>query len=284
MSVHLRLRLILGVLLGALLVVAFASALQFRNLALALADVGPDQPELAGQLADHANTAALVLALIGVLMLIIGINISRSLRQNVLDRLTTIDLAAKEIIEGEHARRLMFSGNDELARIARTLDAVLDQSDRSDAETRGRNREVRALLVALLHRWPTSAAITGLDGEIIVSTLSTDAEQILHSLTPRVRAAAKVLLSRGFLTASELETQIVTPDYLARVQALALGEQRIVGWLTVFDRVSNWPSKPAEPEPTQLEPTQLEPTQPESTLSVESDASDLAQPAGQVSQ
>jgi hypothetical protein len=265
MSVDLRLRIIVGVLISGLLVIAFASALQFRNLALALADVGPDQPELAAQLADNANTAALGLALTGVLMLVVGVGISRMLRQTVLDRLTTMDMAASEIIGGERARRLMFAGEDELARIARTLDAVLDHSDRRDAESRGHNREVRALLVALLHRWPKSAAITGLDGEIIVSTLSIDAEQILRSLTPRVRAAAKILLSRGFLTASELETQISGPGYLARVQALALGEQRIVGWLAVFDQVSSEPVTPEVAKP-------------------ELEASDLAQPAGEVSQ
>jgi hypothetical protein len=65
------------------------------------------------------------------------------------------------------------------------------------------------------------------------------------------------------------------------VQALALGEQRIVGWLTVFDRVSNRPPKPAEPESAELEPAEPEPAEPEPALS---DASDLAQPAGQVSQ
>jgi hypothetical protein len=253
MSMDLRLRIAVGVLIGGLLVIAFASALQFRNLALALEGAGPDQAELAAQLADYANTAALGLALTGVLMLVVGVAIARMIRQNVLDRLATLDMAASEIMQGERARRVSLAGEDELARIARALDAMLDHSDRRDAESRGHNREVRALLVALLHRWPKSAAITGIDGEIIVSTLSTDTEQILRSLTPRVRAAAKILLSRGFLTASELETEISGPGYLARVQALALGEQRIVGWLAVFDQVS--PPPPAsEPEPVSAEP------------------------------
>lgn len=247
MSMDLRLRIVLGVLLGGILVIAFASALQFRNLALALAGLGPEQPELPGQLVDYANTAALGLGLTGVLMLVMGVGIARMLRHNVLDRLATIDAATVEIQQGERARRVNLAGDDELARIGRVLDAVLDDSDRREAESRGHNREVRALLVALLHRWPKSAAITGIDGEIIVSTLSVDSEQVLRSLTPRVRAAAKILLSRGFLTASELETEIAGPGYLARVQALALGEQRIVGWLAVFDQVE---ASGIEPVPT----------------------------------
>jgi hypothetical protein len=273
MSVYLRLRIIVGVLLGGILVIAFASALQLRNLALALAEVGPNQPELAGQLAEHANTAALGLALSGVFMLVVGVAFSRTLRQRVLDRLTSIDMAAGEIIAGERLRRVTLAGDDELARIARALDTVLDQTDRNDAEWRGQNREVRALLVALLHRWPKPAAVTGIDGEIIVSTLSQDAEQILRSLTPKVRSAATVLLARGFVTASELETEISGPSYHARVQALALGEQRIVGWLAVFEKVSVPPADlPADLGPTeQDEPSDV----PES---------DVAQPAGDISQ
>jgi hypothetical protein len=207
-----------------------------------------------------------------VLMLVVGVGIARMLRHNVLDRLATIDMAATEIMQGERARRVNLTGEDELARIARTLDEVLDHGDRRDAESRGHNREVRALLVALLHRWPKSAAITGIDGEIIVSTLTPDTEQVLRSLTPRVRAAAKILLSRGFVTASELETEISGPDYHARVQALALGGQRIVGWLAVFDRVSARPAEP--PSESKSDSSDGEP----------SDASDLAQPTSDVSQ
>jgi hypothetical protein len=265
MSMDLRLRIVVGVLVGGILVIAFASALQFRNLALALEGFGPEQPDLPAKLIDYANAAALGLALMGVLMLIVGVAIARSLRHSVLDRLGIISTATAEIMQGERSRRVNLTGDDELARIARVLDAVLDDSDRREAESRGHNREVRALLVALLHRWPKSAAVTGIDGEIIVSTLSVETEQVLRSLTPRVRAAAKILLSRGFLTASELETEIAGPGYLARVQALALGEQRIVGWLAVFEQVE--PSSADEPVPPDL---------------VES--SDPAEPAGDVSQ
>jgi hypothetical protein len=253
MSMQLRLRISLGVLIGLLLVIAFVSALQFRELAYGLVRV-PAEPELAQQLAGQSLTAALGLALTGLLGLIIGVSITRALRHTLLDRLMTIDVAASEILAGERARRMTVDGSDELARIARTIDILLDQSARREAELRGHNREARALLVALLHQSPKPAAVIGIDGEIIVSTLSAEADQILHSLTPRVRAAAKILLSRGFLTAAELSTDINTNLGRVRIQALALGEQRIVGWLAVFDEL---PSAPAlaeaedavEPEP-----------------------------------
>jgi hypothetical protein len=245
MSMQLRLRISLGVLIGLLLVIAFVSALQFRELAYGLVRV-PAEPELAQQLAGQSLTAALGLALTGLLGLIIGVSITRALRHSLLDRLMTIDVAASEILAGERARRMTVEGSDELARIARTIDILLDQSARREAELRGHNREARALLVALLHQSPKPAAVIGIDGEIIVSTLSAEADQILHSLTPRVRAAAKILLSRGFLTAAELSTDINTNLGRVRIQALALGEQRIVGWLAVFDE---FPSAPALAEP-----------------------------------
>jgi methyl-accepting chemotaxis protein len=263
MSVQLRLRLSLGVLVGGLVILAFASALQFSDLSRALERVGPAEPELVRQLANQANTAALGLALSGLAVLVLGVSILRMLRHHLLDRLAAIDIAASEVLQGDRTRRMTLEGNDELARIARTLDLLLDHDDRREAELRGHNREVRALLVALLHQSPRPSAITGIDGEVIVSTLSADAEEVLHTLTPRVRAAAKILLSRGFVTASELSTEVNTSlGHRVHVQALTLGERRIVGWLAVFDEM---PRVPLELEPEHEPETEDEP-EPEAVL------------------
>jgi hypothetical protein len=279
MSVQLRLRISLGVLVGGLVIMAFASALQFSDLARALERVGPAEPELVRQLADQANTAALGLALTGLVVLVLGVSVFRTLRQHLLDRLATLDIAASEVLQGDRTRRLSLEGSDELARIADTLDLLLDHGDRREAELRGHNREARALLVALLHQSPKPSAITGLDGEIIVSTLSADAEEVLRTLTPRVRSAAKILLSRGFVTASELSTEINTGlGHRLRVQALTLGERRIVGWLAVFDEM---PSAPLETEPKPEPELGAEPLP---DMPAHAGSSDLAQPAGQVSQ
>jgi methyl-accepting chemotaxis protein len=235
-SASLGLRFTLGGLIGALLIVTLGAALQLRELALALARVEAE-PEIAAELATTASTAAWGLAIVGLIVLVVGVWVLRVIQTGLIDRIYTLEQAAIEIQHGDDARRVALSGNDELARIARALDAVLDHRARSDAEMRGHNREVRAVLVALLRQWPEAAAVTGVDGEIIVSTLSSEAEQVLRSLTPRVRAAAKILLSRGFVSASELSTVINTGEgHIAHVRALALGEQRIVGWLAVFTR------------------------------------------------
>jgi hypothetical protein len=104
----------------------------------------------------------------------------------------------------------------------------------------GRNRELRALLVGLLHRWPKAAAVTGIDGELIVSTLSADQEEALRSISPQVRAAARTLLSRKFLSAEELTTDLrIAGKHAVSLRALALGEQRIVGWLAEFTPIGS---------------------------------------------
>jgi nitrogen fixation/metabolism regulation signal transduction histidine kinase len=235
MSVSLGIRLTLGCLIGVLLIVVIAAAMEFRQVALTVGRIGPDHRELAEQLAARAGAAAFGLAILGLVVLIVGVWVLRTVQTSLIDRIATLEQAAIEIQHGDDARRVTLAGHDELARIGRALNSVLDLRARSDAEMRGHNRELRAVLVALLRQWPEAAAITGVDGEIIVSTLSSEAEQTLRSLSPRVRAAAKILISRGFLSASELSTVIKTGDgQIAHVRALAMGEQRIVGWLAVF--------------------------------------------------
>lgn len=235
MSASLGVRITLGGLVGALLVVTIGAALEFREFALAVGRVGPEQPQLADELAARASTAAFGLAIVGLIVLIVGVWVVRTIRSGLLDRISSLDQAAIAIQQGDDVRRVALTGNDELARIGQALNFVLDLRARSDAEMRGHNREVRSVLVALLRQWPQAAAITGIDGEIIVSTLSSEAEEILRSLSPKVRAAAKILISRGFVSASELSTTINTGGgHIAHVRALAMGEQRIVGWLAVF--------------------------------------------------
>jgi hypothetical protein len=247
MSVQLRLRIGLGVLIGGLVIVAFASALQFSDLARALEQVGPAEPELVEQLAERASAAALGLALTGLLALALGVAIWRMLRRHLLDRLARVDIAVSEVLRGDRTRRLTLDGSDELSRIATTLDILLDHEERREAALRGHNREVRALLVALLQQSSKPSAITGIDGEILVSTLTADGEQVLRSLTPRMRSSAKTLLSRGFVPACELSTELHTSlGHRVRIQALALGGRRIVGWLAVFE---DMPSAPAELTP-----------------------------------
>jgi hypothetical protein len=99
----------------------------------------------------------------------------------------------------------------------------------------------------VLRQFPQPVAITGIDGEVIASTLSPTDEDRLRSLTPQVRKAASILLSRGFVSATELATDVSFAEGgIVHIRALALGEQRIVGWLA---KLSSRPGDRADAAP-----------------------------------
>jgi len=203
---------------------------------------------------SEAVAASLGLGIVVALLLVSAVWTARMLRVNVFERLAVIDRASLAIQQGDTSRRVSLGGDDELAQIARTVDLVLDIRDQSEAGARGRHRELRAMLVALLRHWPHPAAITGIDGEIIASTLSATEEDILRGLTPQVRAAAQTLLSRGFVSALDLATEIRAGfGYTAQIRALGLSEQRVVGWFAVFRRPSG--KEPPPPAASEVPPT-----------------------------
>jgi hypothetical protein len=216
--------------------VAEAEEAAIRDAVAALVVVtGEEEARTAEAVRTEASTAAIGLGVLAAAVFIVGAWVTRTVRASLLDRLLTIDGAVKAIRQGDSARRLGLGGDDELGRLAAALDHVLDLRDRAESAMQGRNSELRALLVALLKHWPRPAAITGIDGEIIVSTLSADQEDALRSITPQLRAAARTLLSRKFLSAAELATDLrVDATHAFAIQGLALGEQRIVGWLADF--------------------------------------------------
>jgi hypothetical protein len=192
----------------------------------------------------EASTTAVGLGVVAAALLVFGVWVSRLARLTLFDRLAAIDHAVAAVRRGETTRRLGLLGDDELGRVAAALDHVLDLRDRAESAMKGRNAELRALLVALSHHWPDPVAVTGIDGEIIASTLSPQQEDILRSISARLREAARTLLSRRFLSAAELATDLRIDAHVIAVRALALGEQRIVGWLAVFD-----PYRPPTTEP-----------------------------------
>lgn len=209
------------------------AALRSAVAALSTA-AGQQATRTADVVRDEALTAALGLGLLAALTLILGAWVSRVARTTVLDRLEALDQAVSAVLGGQRLRRLPAAGSDELGRLGDALNQVLDLRDRSEAAMDGRNRELRALMVALLHRWPRPAAITGVDGEVMVSTLDEHREAVLRSITTQLRAAATTLLSRQFSTAAELETTMRIGDDLVAIQALATDAKRVVGWLSTF--------------------------------------------------
>ena len=204
---------------------------------------------------DAASRSAIEGAvLLGVLVTIALLSLgflSRSLQRDVLGRLTEVGHVTEAIAAGDRRRRVRDFYQDELGLVARQLNAALDRQHELESQMQGRLLEQRRVLVGLLNQWPTPAAMIGIDGELVASTLTVDDEAELHRLTPRVRMAAKVLMTRRFVKAEELAADIKASDGLRVVQirALASGDNQIAGWLASFVR-----PRTRAPEPSGIFP------------------------------
>lgn len=254
MSLTLAIRLVLAGLLGALLVVTLGAALQLREVAVLAGAItaGEQGPEAVETLRSEALTSAAGLGILGGVVLVLGAWVSRSARVRILERLARIEQTAVAIQTGDVTRRVGDHGSDELARVAAALDAVLDLRDRDEAAARGRNRELRAVLVGVLQQWTHPVAIAGIDGEIIVSTLSPEEDEAFESITPELRKAARTLLSRRFLSPAELGTEIRTDSrQWVRIRALTVGEERMVGWLVRVEAEGGLQNRPDAASPTE---------------------------------
>jgi len=204
---------------------------------------------------DAASRSAIEGAvLLGVLVTIALLSLgflSRSLQRDVLGRLTEVGHVTEAIAAGDRRRRVRDFYQDELGLVARQLNAALDRQHELESQMQGRLLEQRRVLVGLLNQWPTPAAMIGIDGELVASTLTADDEAELHRLTPRVRMAAKVLMTRRFVKAEELAADIKASDgrRVVQIRALASGDNQIAGWLASFVR-----PRTRAPEPSGIFP------------------------------
>ena len=208
---------------------------------------------------DEASRSALEGAvLLGVMVTVALLSLgflSRSLQRDVLGRLTEVGHVTEAIAAGDRRRRVRDFYQDELGLVARQLNAALDRQHELESQMQGRLLEQRRVLVGLMYQWPTPAGMIGIDGEIVASTLNVEDEAELHRLTPRVRAAAGVLMKRRFVKADELSVDIKANDgrRLVQIRALASGNNQIAGWLASF-------IDPGHPELSGIFPIAREPS------------------------
>lgn len=194
------------------------------------------------------EAAVLLGVLVTVALLSLG-PLSRSLQRDVLGRLSEVGSVTAAIASGDRRRRVRDFYQDELGQVARQLNAALDRQQELESQMLGRLLEQRRVLVGLMKQWPMPAALIGIDGELVASTLSETDEAELDRLTPRVRIAAKVLMTRRFVRAEELSADIKASDGVRVVQmrALASGDNQIAGWLASFFDPRVGPSAPRGP-------------------------------------
>ena len=179
--------------------------------------------------------AVLLGVMVTVALLSLGF-LSRSLQRDVLGRLTEVGHVTEAIAAGDRRRRVRDFYQDELGLVARQLNAALDRQHELESQMQGRLLEQRRILVGLMNQWPTPAGMIGIDGELVATTLTPEDEAELHRLTPRVRIAAKVLMTRRFVKAEELAVDIKASDgrRVVQIRALASGDNQIAGWLASF--------------------------------------------------
>ena len=188
---------------------------------------------------EASQSAIEAAVLLGVLVTVALVSLgplSRSLQRDVLGRLSEVGHVTEAIAGGDRRRRVRDHYQDELGQVARQLNAALDRQHELESQMQGRLLEQRRVLVGLMKQWPMPAALIGIDGELVASTLNEEDEAELDRITPRVRMAAKVLMTRRFVRAEELSADIKASDgqRVVQMRALASGDNQIAGWLASF--------------------------------------------------
>ena len=235
------------------------AVIELKQLVLAYLEGKKDALKTANEEASRTAVEGAVLLGVMVTLALLSLGfLSRSLQRDVLGRLLEVGHVTEAIAAGDRRRRVRDFYHDELGLVARQLNAALDRQHELESQMQGRLLEQRRGLVGLLNQWPTPAAMIGIDGEVVASTLTADDEAELDRLTPRIRAAAKVLMTRRFVKAEELAVDIKASDgdRLVRVRAMASGDNQISGWLATFvgeKKAGDEPKArfepPAPPEP-----------------------------------
>ncbi len=183
--------------------------------------------------ADRANRglawrgSAVLAGLATLALLSIGA-LSRSLRVHVLDRLEELGAVARAVSDGDHGRRVWVTGDDELGRVGRQLNAALDAQERTEGAAEGRLRQQRQLVLALLESGGAPAAVLGLDRRVVASTLAPDR----LSAWERCAEGAGADLEHRPGEEAPASREVEGPDGARwRVRPLIAGGVRPVGWL-----------------------------------------------------
>jgi len=155
--------------------------------------------------------------------------LSRGLQRHVISRLEELRSVAEAVGRGDLRRRAAEQQADELSSVARELNRLLDSHEELRGRLQARQARLRELLLGLLEAQPSPAAVVGLGGEIVASTIE-------ESVTSAIEQAAEELRSRipGDLASSGLvEHDVPCGGAPFRFRLLEAGGKRTVGWLVI---------------------------------------------------
>ncbi len=193
--------------------------LDMNTLAIGVAD--RDARQLAGQ-------AGTVLAALAAAALMLLAMVSSQMHRHLLGPLAVMQQAAEAIAAGDSRRRLPAAGDSELGRLATQLNAALTSRDDTSGRAKGLLAQQRQLLIGLLASLAEPAALVGLDGGVVASTLGDDATEVLATSQRSLRAA----------WSGEVRAEIAHTHTLSlsagesfRLKLLLAPPDRAVGWL-----------------------------------------------------
>jgi methyl-accepting chemotaxis protein len=176
----------------------------------------------------------IVVALISVAV------IYRWLNRDVLIRLEEIREVAELGSGDAPRRRVSVQGNDELARIGKSLNATLDKQQALNARAEGDLRHSRQLVLGLLGLYEEAYLLMGLDGRVIASNLASSRDQQVAAVAKRLKTSREALLTK----AEREERHTVELDLgslgSASLRLVSTDDDRPVGWLatTGFEEVN----------------------------------------------
>jgi HAMP domain-containing protein len=161
--------------------------------------------------------------------------ISRLLNRDLLLRLIDMNNAVKDVAAGDLGRRFDPVQNDELGSLARQLNAALDARSEAEGKMKGMLSQQRQLLFAMLERWGRGAALIGLDGVLIASTLTDERNRVIGDNRNAIRERARAAIRKAPADLKNTTLQIVTDEgETLSLAALVAGRQRPVGWIVTL--------------------------------------------------
>jgi hypothetical protein len=157
--------------------------------------------------------------------------LSRGLQRNILERLTILRSVSEAIASGAAERRLPESGQDELAVLARMVNASLDRQAETTARTESRVCHERELVLALAHHLGPSILVLGLDGSVIVDQSDASHRALLEPLREWVHTTGQEERKRCRGGGAAAPCAVPLPTGAATAELLFTGPRRPVAWL-----------------------------------------------------
>jgi HAMP domain-containing protein len=171
---------------------------------------------------EASNRAVLHGLLVMVALLSLGL-ISRTVRGDILARLTDLAAVADAIGNGEIHRRATVTRDDELGVVAVELNRMLDRLQALRAGFEGREAETRQLVLALLERTPDTVGVVSLDGRVLASKLDASETAAIEG------QLAALTASRDSDPPSRHDLEIA--GHRGRLELLRVDGARPVGWI-----------------------------------------------------